>query len=121
MATIEYSASAELPADDVFDFLTESGKLARHFPFMADAEGEPRVDPSTHTLSWGEPGRSPSDGSLTVTDEEPGRCVLTVTVHAEQVDEQDLQRGLKETVAAVTHRAAAEGDVSAADDQTGWV
>ncbi|PRX49150.1 hypothetical protein B0I33_103183 [Prauserella shujinwangii] len=121
MATFQYSAPAELSADDVFGFLAEPGKLARHFPVIADAEGGPHIDRETRTLTWGDPKHSSTHGSLTVDPDGPGRCVVSVTLHADDSDERDFQRGVKETVAAVAHRAAAETDVRAADDQTGWV
>ena len=115
MIEYRHTATADVPADELFAFLSHPENLPRYFPEMKVAEpqdgdsvhvkaevrgervaGEAwlHTGPATRSLSWGAEG--------------PGRL-------PRRTARPRGQRGLERTVAAMTHTATA--DVAAAEGQ----
>ncbi|WP_092533119.1 SRPBCC family protein [Amycolatopsis arida] len=147
MGDYRYSAPVELPADQVFAFVAEPRNLPKYFPRVTTAEpkdtAEPeggdavhveaelahrhveeeawlRRDPERRALSWGAEDDE-YHGELRVEERGPDAAEVHVALHTGHADGERVQRELERTVAAITHLAAAETDVAAADDQRGWL
>ncbi|WET76462.1 SRPBCC family protein [Amycolatopsis sp. QT-25] len=142
MTDYRHTATIEMPADDLFRFLREPRNLPRYFPQLsaaepqggnavhveADVHGEHvegeawlKVDEGNRSLRWGAQGPHDYQGELSVEDDSPNACRLTVTLHSvRDADDEEVQRGLEETVAALAHTATADSDVEAAEQQGGW-
>jgi uncharacterized protein YndB with AHSA1/START domain len=136
MATFRHAAVADVPADDLFAFLRDPRNLPRYFPQMTVAEpkgghglhveaevkgrhvaGEAwlHTDAAHRKLSWGAESEADYHGELQITEREPGTSEVSVVLHTERTDSDEVQRGLEETVAALTHAAAADVDAGVAD------
>jgi uncharacterized membrane protein len=141
MPDYDYTAPVELPADRLFGYLSDPENLPGFLPEMTEAhreggdrvhveadvhgrhvEGEAwlRPDAGARTLSWGAPGEDDYHGELTVRDLGDGTSEVTVHLHTERAGGPDVQQGLEQAVAALAHRASAEGDLSDAEHQRGW-
>ncbi|MFK0247168.1 SRPBCC family protein [Amycolatopsis azurea] len=142
MTDYSHTATIEMPADDLFTFLREPRNLPRYFPQMTQAEPEGgdavhveadvhgehvegeawlKVDEGSRSLRWGAQGPHDYQGELSIEDSGPDTCRLTVTLHSvRDADDEEVQRGLEETVAALAHTATADSDVEAAERQGGW-
>ncbi|WP_215543948.1 SRPBCC family protein [Amycolatopsis sp. CA-230715] len=139
MGTYRHTATADLPADDVFAYLRDPRNLPRFFPQMTEAEptgggeahveadvggkhveGEAwlRADEARRRLEWGADDDD-YHGELEVAESSPGSCEITVVLHTERAEGGEIQRALEETVAALTHTAVAETDVDGARGDTG--
>ncbi|GAB3728048.1 SRPBCC family protein [Amycolatopsis oliviviridis] len=142
MSDYRHTATIEMPAADLFAYLREPRNLPRYFPQMSQAEleggdvvhveadvhgerveGEAwlKVDEGDRTLRWGAQGPHDYQGELSIDDAGPAACRLTVTLHSvRDADDEEVQRGLEETVAALAHKATSESDVDTAEHQGGW-
>ncbi len=142
MTDYHHTATIDMPAADLFAFLREPGNLPRYFPQIsqaapqgsdivrvtAEVNGERveseawfKVDEKTHTLSWGSQRPHDYHGTLSIENTGPNETGLTITLSSvRQAANEDVQRGLEETVAALAHTAVAESDVEAAEEQGGW-
>lgn len=142
MTEYRYTATADLPADELFSFLSHPENLPRYFPAMKVAEptgGESvhveaevhghrvaseawlHTDAATRTLTWGAEGPDDYHGELRVADAGPASAEITVTLHSvREADGGEVQKGLERTVAAMTQAASADADVEAAESQGGW-
>ncbi len=142
MTDYHHTATIDMPATDLFAYLRKPGNLPRYFPQIkqvepqggdivrvaADVDGERveseawfNVDEKTLSLSWGSQGPHDYHGRLSIEDTGPNETRLTITLSSvRQSANDDVQRGLEETVAALAHTAVAESDVEAAEDQGGW-
>jgi uncharacterized membrane protein len=142
MTEYQHTATADLPADELFAFLSHPENLPRYFPQMKVAEprdGESvhveaevhghrveseawlHTDAATRSLTWGAEGPDDYHGELRVEDAGPASARITVTLHSvREADGGEVQTGLEQTVAAMTHAATADADVEAAEGQGGW-
>jgi uncharacterized protein YndB with AHSA1/START domain len=136
MATYRHSASADIPAERLFRFLSQPENLPRYIPEMTAAEprggDEMRVeaevdgrhvagkawvhaDEANRTLSWGTDGDDDYHGELSVTGAAPNRSEVSVVLHTTRHEGEEVQRELERTVAALTRTAAARAD----EEETG--
>ncbi|HEV7979239.1 SRPBCC family protein [Amycolatopsis sp.] len=127
MPTYRHSARADIPADDLFAFLSEARNLPRYFPRLAVAEpgggDEVRVeaelearrgpgrawlhtDAQLRTLSWGTENEDDYHGELHIGASDAESCEITVILHTERTDGDEVRRGLAETVAAIARTAS---------------
>ena len=142
MTDYQHTATADLPADELFAFLSRPENLPRYFPEMkvaeprggdavhveADVHGDHvegeawlHSDPVTRTLSWGAQGPDDYHGELRVAESGPAACEVTVELHSvREADGEEVQQGLERTVAAMTHAATADADVGSAEEHGGW-
>ncbi|WP_410586572.1 SRPBCC family protein [Amycolatopsis sp. lyj-23] len=142
MTEYRHTATADIPADELFAFLSHPENLPRYFPEMKVAEpkggdsvhveaevhghrvaGEAwlHTDPATRSLEWGAEGPDDYHGELRINEESPTSSEITVTLHSvREADDGEVQQGLERTVAAMTHAASADADVEAAEGQGGW-
>ncbi|WP_410651455.1 SRPBCC family protein [Amycolatopsis sp. cmx-4-54] len=142
MSDYRHAAEIDMPASDLFAYLREPRNLPRYFPQMsqvepqsgdtvhveADVHGEHvegdawfKVDEENRSLSWGAQGSHDYRGTLSIEDLGPNECRLTVTLSSvREAADEEVRRGLEETVAALAHTAAADSDVEAAEEQGGW-
>jgi hypothetical protein len=142
MTEYQYTATADLPADELFAFLSHPENLPRYFPQMKVAEprgGESvhveaevhghrvaseawlHTDAGTRSLSWGAEGPDDYHGELRVEAAGPASAEITVKLSSvRDADDGEVQKGLEQTVAAITHAATADADVEAAEGQGGW-
>lgn len=122
MDTHTYSAEADLPADELFEALTERPEVARGLPGIEldeSRDGGPRADVGSRALSWG----SDADGyrgELRISEQGPDRCRLDMSVTTTRTDGGQVRQELAEALAAITHTATAETDVEGARGQRGW-
>jgi len=121
MGDYQRSQHVDAPADQLFGYLSEVGNLPRYFAAMTSAEpaggnavrvtadlngttekGEAwfRVDPERLHLDWGSEGPNDYHGSLDVTGDGTSSSV-TVFLHTERHDSDDIDRGLAETLATI--------------------
>jgi hypothetical protein len=134
MTKYTHTAEADIPADTLFGFLADPTNLPRYFPQMTRAEPEGgesvhveadvhghhvegeawvRPDPEARTLAWGAEGPDDYHGELEIEDVAPGRSRLTVTLHSvREASGDEVQEGLKQTVAALTQAATADNDAA---------
>ncbi|MEU4806946.1 SRPBCC family protein [Actinosynnema sp. NPDC023587] len=141
MASYTHQVEVDLPSGRLFDFLADPRTLPQYMPKLTEVEpvggdrvhveadvggkhitteGWLRVDRDRHTLSWGTPGEDDYHGELTVSDHGAGRSEIAITLHTERAGGPDVQRGLEEAVAVLTHRATAETDTQAAERGNDW-
>lgn len=142
MTEYRHTATADVPADELFAFLSHPENLPRYFPEMKVAEpkggdsvhveaevhgdrvaGEAwlRTDSATRSLTWGAEGPDDYHGELRIDEQSPTSSEITVTLHSvREADGDEVQQGLERTVAAMTHAATADADVAAAESQGGW-
>jgi uncharacterized protein YndB with AHSA1/START domain len=127
MSTYRHSMRAEIPADDLFAFLSEPRNLPRYFPQLTVAEpgggGEVRVeaddrgrhvtgkawlhtDAEHRTLCWGTETEDNYHGELHIAERDQGTCEISLILHAERTDSDEVRRGLAETVAAIVCTAS---------------
>ncbi|MFC3450814.1 SRPBCC family protein [Amycolatopsis speibonae] len=143
MTDYRHTATIDMPASDLFAYLREPSNLPHYFPQMSRAEPEGgdavhveaevhgehvegeawlKVEEGDRSLRWGSRGPHEYEGELSIEDAGPAACRLSVTLHSvRDAADEDVQRGLEETVAALAHTATAESDVDAAEQQGGWV
>jgi hypothetical protein len=139
MTEYRHTATTDVPADELFAFLSHPENLPRYFPAMKVAEpkggdsvhveaevhgervaGEAwlRTDPATRSLSWGAEGPDDYHGELRIRDDGPGSSEITVTLHSvREARGDEVRQSLERTVAAMTHTATADTD--AAESQGG--
>jgi uncharacterized membrane protein len=142
MTEYRHSVTADIPADELFAFLSHPENLPRYFPEMKVAEpkggdsvhveaevhgervaGEAwlHTDPATRSLKWGAEGPDDYHGELRIRDEGPASSEITVTLHSvREAGGGEVQQGLERTLAALTHAASADADVEASEGQGGW-
>ncbi|KZB82966.1 SRPBCC family protein [Amycolatopsis regifaucium] len=142
MTDYSHTATIDMPAAELFAFLREPRNLPRYFPQMTQAEPEGgdavhveadvhgqhvegeawlKVDEKSRSLRWGAQGPHDYQGELAIEDAGPASSRLTVTLHSvRDAEDEEVQRGLEETVAALAHTAAADADVQAAEEEGGW-
>ncbi|MEV7552228.1 SRPBCC family protein [Amycolatopsis sp. NPDC089917] len=142
MTEFRHTATIDLPASELFDYLREPRNLPHFFPQLSQAEPEGgdavhveaevhgehveaeawlKVDEESRSLSWGSEGPNDYHGRLSVEDAGANAARLTVTLSSvREAGEEEVQRGLEETVAALAHTAVADSDVEAAEEQGGW-
>jgi uncharacterized membrane protein len=142
MTEYRHSVTADIPADELFAFLSHPENLPRYFPEMKVAEpkggdsvhveaevhgervaGEAwlHTDPATRSLKWGAEGPDDYHGELRIRDEGPASSEITVTLHSvREAGGGEVQQGLERTLAALTHAASADADVEATEGQGGW-
>lgn len=142
MTEYQHTVTADLPAEELFTFLSRPENLPRYFPEMkvaeprggdsihveaevhghrVDSEAWLHADPATRSLTWGAEGPDDYHGELRITESGPAACEVTIKLHSVR-DEggEEVQRGLEQTVAAMTHAASADSDVEAAESEGGW-
>jgi hypothetical protein len=137
MSTIRHSAQAGIPADELFAFLSDPRHLPRYFPQVIVAEpngdGEVQVeaavqgrlvagkawlhaDETTRTLFWGTENKDNYHGELHIdAGDTPGACAITVVLHTESPDDDEVRRGLEETVERIARTATADSGIGDAD------
>ena len=142
MTEYRHTATADVPADELFAFLSHPENLPRYFPQMKVAEpkggdsvhveaevhghrvaGEAwlHTDSANRSLSWGAEGPDDYHGELRIAEDGPASSEITVTLHSvREADDGEVQQGLEQTVAAMTHTASADADVDAAESEGGW-
>jgi hypothetical protein len=127
MPTYRHSARAEIPAADLFAFLSEPRNLPRYFPRLtvaepasgdevrveAGLEGRPvagkawlHTDPQFRTLCWGTENEGNYHGELHIGASDDESCEITVILHTERTDGDEMRRDLAETVAAIARTAS---------------
>jgi uncharacterized membrane protein len=135
MADFELTQQVDAPAAALFDYLSDVGNLPHYFAAMTSAEpaggeavhttaevdgvereGEAwfRVDDGSHRIEWGSEGESDYHGSLEVSGDE-ARSSVTVSLHAEHGDRDNVEQGLAETLTNIkqqVERGAAPGPTS---------
>lgn len=138
MTTYTHTAEADIPADTLFSFLADPRNLPRYFPQMTAAEPEGgeqvhveaevhghhvegeawvRPDAAARTLAWGAEGPDDYHGELEIEELAPGRSRITVNLHSVREAEGDeVQEGLKHTVAALAQAATADNDAAQRSD-----
>jgi hypothetical protein len=142
MTEYQHTATADVAADDLFAFLSHPENLPRYFPEMkvaepragdsvhveAEVHGERvaseawlHTDSATRSLTWGAEGPDDYHGELRVRETGPATSEITVTLHSvREAGAEEVQQGLEQTVAAMTHAVAADTDVATAEGQGGW-
>jgi len=142
MTQYHHTATADVPADELFAFLSHPENLPRYFPAMKVAEPQGgdtvhveaevhghrvaseawlHTDPANRSLSWGAEGPDDYHGELRIADAGPASSEITVTLHSvREADGDEVQQGLERTIAAMTHAATADADVEAAEGHGGW-
>jgi len=142
MTEYRHTATADIPADELFAFLSHPENLPRYFPEMkvaeprggdtmhveAEVHGERvaseawlHTDEGTRSLKWGAEGPDDYHGELRIAEAGPASSEITVTLHSvREAEGGEVQRGLEETIAAMTHAATSDADVEAAEGQGGW-
>jgi uncharacterized membrane protein len=135
MGDYQRSQDVDAPADQLFGYLSEVGNLPRYFTAMTSAEpaggdavqvtadlngttreGEAwfRIDQERRHLDWGSEGPDNYHGYLDVTGDGESSSV-TVFLHTERHDSNDIDRGIAETLATVkrlVETGSAPGPVS---------
>ncbi|OLF08593.1 SRPBCC family protein [Actinophytocola xanthii] len=132
MTTYTHSAEADIAPNELFGFLADPRNLPRYFPQMTAAEPEGgetvhveaevhghqvsgeawvRPDESARRLEWGAEGPDDYHGELKVDEVAPGRSRITVSLHSvREAEGGEVQKGLEQTVAALTQAATADAD-----------
>lgn len=127
MPTYRHSARAEIPAVDLFAFLSEPRNLPQYFPQLTVAEpatgDEVRLeaglqgrrvagkawlhtDAQFRTLSWGTENEDNHHGELHIGARGADSCEITAILHTERTDGEEMRRGLAETVAEIARTAS---------------
>jgi uncharacterized membrane protein len=141
MGTYRHTATVDLPADELFAFLRKPENLPRYFTAMTEAKrtgeeevhveadvhghhvsGEAwlRIDDSGRKLEWGAENEDDYHGELEITEHDKVTSGISIVLHTEHAEGDEVQKGLEETVAALAHTAVADADVAAAEEQGGW-
>lgn len=130
MTEYRYTATADVPADELFAFLSHPENLPRYFPDMKVAEptgGDSvhveaevhgnrvaseawlHTDAAKRSLSWGAEGPDDYHGELRVAEDGPASSEITVTLHSvREAEGGEVQQGLERTVAAIADAATAD-------------
>ncbi|GAB3584264.1 hypothetical protein GCM10027445_60220 [Amycolatopsis endophytica] len=119
MGTFKYTATAELPADEAFAFISDAPNLPRFLPQHLD-EGWLRKDEAGRQLAWGTESDGDDCGELHVLDRGAALCEITITLHTDRTDEDQVRSEMEQAVAALTHQAAADADEQREGSQPGW-
>ncbi|AIJ20409.1 hypothetical protein [Amycolatopsis methanolica] len=120
METFNYTATADLPADEAFAFISDAPNLPRFLP-QDLAEGWLRADAASRQLAWGTESGGDDCGELRVIERGPAQCEIAMTVHTRRTDSAQVRSELEQAVAALTHKASADADEQREDQQAGWV
>ncbi|OXM62538.1 MULTISPECIES: hypothetical protein [Amycolatopsis] len=120
METFHYTATADLPADEAFAFISDTPNLPRFLPQNLD-EGWLRTDPASRHLAWGTESEGDDCGELRVHERGPGQCEIAITLHTDRTDGDQVRTELAQAVAALTHQASADADEQREGQQAGWV
>jgi hypothetical protein len=141
MGTYRHTATVDLPADELFTFLRHPKNLPRYFSGMTEAQrtgddgvhveaevrgrhvsGDAwlRVDEFRRRLEWGADSEDDYHGELEITEDDPVTSRVSIVLHTDHAEGDEVQKGLEETVAALAHTAVADADVAAAQGQGGW-
>ncbi|MBB2933481.1 hypothetical protein FHX82_000501 [Amycolatopsis bartoniae] len=99
MATVQYSAPADLPADDAFTFMTSASDLAALLPGAKTV----RTEHASRQFTWDD------GGALRVLDRGANQCEIEISVDTER-DAEQVRQELAEAVAALAHKASAARD-----------
>jgi hypothetical protein len=104
MGDYQRAQDVDAPADQLFGYLSEVGNAVR---VTADLDGTTekgeawfRVDPERLHLDWGSERPNDYHGSLDVTGDGTSSSV-TVFLHTERHDSNDIDRGIAETLATI--------------------
>lgn len=130
MAQHERSLSVGAPASALFDYLSEVSNLPKYFTRMLTAEpgdgeavqtsarmpdgtvveGEAwfRADEVVQRIEWGSVGPSDYEGWLEVSGDDQASTVQ-VAISGTHVDEDEVDRGLEETLANIKRLVEAPG------------
>lgn len=121
MADYKQDAVVEASAPSLFDYLADVRNLPKYFDAMTDARpgdgsavettarvnGEEKtgeawfeVDRQARTISWGSEGPHDYHGQLKVFEDGPDSSV-SVSLHTERVDSDEIDRGLRATLANI--------------------
>ncbi|KAA9165008.1 hypothetical protein FPZ12_007110 [Amycolatopsis acidicola] len=109
MSTFRYTAPADLPADEAFAFISDAPNLLTLLP-EADRAWI-TTDEANRRLHWGTESEGEDHGELRVRDRGPDMCEVEVSV-ASRRDGEQVRQELEEAVAALTHKASADADLS---------
>ena len=133
MCHYRHTATAALPADDVFAYLSDVRNLPEIFPSMVSAEpvgesgsgatevavesdvdGERSaarawllVDGKNRSLRWSSDGPEDCHATLSVTDTGAGECAIEVSLHTTGESAPEVQSGIETTIAQLTQAVAA--------------
>jgi hypothetical protein len=116
MATHEYEAPVDLPADDLFEYLRDVRHLAELGANRVTEHGWVRVDGLHRTLVWGGGTSGTSDdlaadhGSLQVRETGPGSCTVHLELHTRRGTGAEIRQTLDRAVAVLTQGTLADAD-----------
>ncbi|NKQ54932.1 hypothetical protein HFP15_18780 [Amycolatopsis sp. K13G38] len=120
MRTVHYTATADLPADEAFAFMSDAPNLPKFLP-EATERAWVQADGSARRLLWGTESDSDDHGELRVLDRGPEKCEIDISLRTLREDTDKVQAQLAEAVGALTHKASSDADANAAEPGTGWV
>ncbi len=137
MGDYEHSTTVDTDADALFVYLSDVGNLPSYFSSMrsaepaggdavhtvADVEGQQvegeawfTTDAAARSISWGSEGPNNYKGELKV-DESGSSSRVTVTLHTEHADGDNIERGLDETLAQIKKNVEDGADAAAPTPQ----
>lgn len=119
MATVHYTAPADMPADEAFAFMSDAPNLPRILPEATD-EAWVRADEGARQLSWGVEGDRTDHGELWVLARGANQCEIEISVTTERPDTDQVREELAQAVAAMAHKASADADEERAGPGGGW-
>jgi hypothetical protein len=137
MSTYRHSAVVDVPADEMFAYLSDPGNLPRYFPQLtvAEAVGGGKVrgrratgkawlctDAAHRSLAWSSENSENEDnyhGELRITECAPGTCEIAVVLHTERAEGAEVQRALERTVSALAQTASADPSAHVAENRAG--
>ena len=120
MRTVHYTASADLPADEAFAFMSDVPNLPKFLP-EATERAWVQKDEAARRLLWGTESDSDDHGELRVVDRGPEHCDIEIALLTLREDTDKIREELAQAVAALAHKASADTDAAAAKPRTGWV
>jgi len=120
MRTVHYTATADLPADEAFAFMSDAPNLPKILP-EATERAWVQADGAGRRLLWGTESDSDDHGELRVLDRGPEQCEIDISVRTLREDTDKVRGELAEAVGALAHKAASDSDVEAAEPGRGWV
>jgi uncharacterized membrane protein len=121
MADFLARTDVAVPADELFDYLSQVENLPNYFERMTsvtdnedgtisvsadlgdrvvEAEAWFEVDSAAKTLSWGSEGPNDYNGQLSVTGT-GSNSVVEVTLRTERAGGEEIQEGVEQTVAVI--------------------
>lgn len=114
MTTYEYRAPVDMSAEELFESFAHPESLPEHLPELFTTT--PRVDRGGRRLTWS--GDDGGRGELTVVDDGPGRSEIAISLDTDRTG--DVRQELVEAVAALSHLATSEAEVSATESKDNW-